>query len=54
VGPSGRQELLLVIRHDATFEVHDCGSCVFVPLIGAGGYAEAHASRPRWPWRWRL
>ncbi len=53
VGMRARQELTLVIRAGGTFETHDCGGCVFVPLIGEGGFAEpagesAQGRRRRW------
>ena len=51
VGPRGRQELILVVRNGDTFERHDCGGCVFVPLIGEAGFGEDTARRRRWPWR---
>ena len=50
VGPRGRQELILVVRNGDTFERHDCGGCVFVPLVGEAGFGEDKARR-RWPWR---
>jgi protein-L-isoaspartate(D-aspartate) O-methyltransferase len=49
VGPRERQELVLVIRHGETLERHDCGGCVFVPLVGASGFSEEEARRRRWP-----
>jgi protein-L-isoaspartate(D-aspartate) O-methyltransferase len=48
VGNQGRQELVLVIRRGETLERHDCGGCVFVPLIGESGFSEEDARR-RWP-----
>jgi protein-L-isoaspartate(D-aspartate) O-methyltransferase len=51
VGPRGRQELILVVRHGDAFERHDCGGCVFVPLVGKAGFSEDVARRRRWPWR---
>ena len=51
VGPRGRQELILVVRNGDAFETHDCGGCVFVPLIGEAGFGEDVARRRRWPWR---
>ncbi len=50
VGPRLRQELVLVIRHGDEFERHDCGACVFVPLVGESGFTE-DAARRRWPGR---
>lgn len=52
VGPRDRQELMLVVRHGDEFEERDCGPCVFVPLVGAGGF-EAAGPRRR-PWFRRL
>ncbi len=52
VGPRDRQELMLVVRHGDDFEERDCGPCVFVPLVGAGGF-EAAGPRRR-PWFRRL
>src|ERR1035437_470395 len=40
VGMRGRQELMLVVRRGDSFEERACGRCVFVPLIGQGGFAE--------------
>lgn len=48
VGPRDRQELMLVVRHGDDFEQRDCGPCVFVPLVGAGGF-ESEGPRRR-PW----
>ena len=39
VGPRRLQRLILVIRNGATFEERDGGACVFVPLVGQGGFA---------------
>ncbi len=38
-GSRGRQELTLVIRHDDTWTERGEGACVFVPLVGAAGFA---------------
>jgi len=52
VGSRDFQELLAVVRHGDDFEERRCGSCVFVPLVGAGGF---DADAPRWrPWLGRL
>jgi len=51
VGPRGLQELILVVRNGDAFERHDCGGCVFVPLVGQAGFAEGTLRRRRWPWR---
>ena len=51
VGPRGLQELVLVVRNGDAFERHDCGGCVFVPLVGQAGFAEGPLRRRRWPWR---
>jgi len=45
VGMRGRQELMLVVRRGDSFEERACGPCVFVPLIGEGGFAEPAAAR---------
>lgn len=50
IGPRQRQELVLVVRRGDGFERHDCGPCVFVPLVGESGFTE-EASRRRWPGR---
>jgi protein-L-isoaspartate(D-aspartate) O-methyltransferase len=42
VGPERRQELRLVVRSGDAVAESRHGSCVFVPLIGAGGFAERH------------
>jgi protein-L-isoaspartate(D-aspartate) O-methyltransferase len=47
VGPRRRQELMLVVRRGDAFERRDCGACVFVPLVGKGGFSEEGARR-RW------
>jgi protein-L-isoaspartate(D-aspartate) O-methyltransferase len=38
VGPRDRQELVLAIRHGNDWEQRSDGPCVFVPLVGAGGW----------------
>ncbi len=38
VGPRDRQELIVVIRHGNDWTQRSEGSCVFVPLVGAGGW----------------
>jgi protein-L-isoaspartate(D-aspartate) O-methyltransferase len=43
VGMRRRQELMLVVRRGESFEERACGQCVFVPLIGEGGFAEPAA-----------
>jgi protein-L-isoaspartate(D-aspartate) O-methyltransferase len=50
IGPRRWQELVLVIRHGDGFESRDCGPCIFVPLVGAGGFTQ-EAARRRWPGR---
>ena len=45
VGPRRRQELVLVVRRGDAFERHECGACVFVPLVGASGFSEEEARR---------
>jgi protein-L-isoaspartate(D-aspartate) O-methyltransferase len=44
VGVRTRQELMLVVRRGERFEERACGPCVFVPLIGEGGFAEPAGS----------
>jgi protein-L-isoaspartate(D-aspartate) O-methyltransferase len=49
VGMRGRQELTLVVRRGDQFEQWPCGQCVFVPLIGEGGFADPEpGSGRRW------
>jgi hypothetical protein len=43
-----------VIRHGSDFEERPCGSCVFVPLVGAGGFDERSSRRRPWFGRLRL
>jgi protein-L-isoaspartate(D-aspartate) O-methyltransferase len=43
VGPRRLQRLILVVRHGNDFEATDTGSCVFVPLVGRGGFAGGRA-----------
>jgi len=50
VGGRRRQELTLVIRRGGAFETHDCGACVFVPLVGESGFSEDWTKR-HWPGR---
>lgn len=38
VGPRDLQQLMLVVRHGNDWLESPHGACVFVPLIGAGGY----------------
>lgn len=40
VGGRKMQELVLVVRSETGFQSFDHGPCVFVPLVGAGGFAE--------------
>jgi protein-L-isoaspartate(D-aspartate) O-methyltransferase len=54
VGSQGLQEMVLVVRHGEDFEEFPCGSCVFVPLVGAGGFDEDEARRRPWFGRLRL
>jgi protein-L-isoaspartate(D-aspartate) O-methyltransferase len=54
VGSVDRQELVLVVRHGDDFEERPCGSCVFVPLVGAGGFDQRASRRRRWFGRLRL
>jgi protein-L-isoaspartate(D-aspartate) O-methyltransferase len=37
-GPRDRQELVLAIRHGNEWKQRSDGPCVFVPLVGAGGW----------------
>ncbi len=39
VGPRDRQILTVVTRHGDEWTEQPDGACVFVPLIGAGGFA---------------
>jgi protein-L-isoaspartate(D-aspartate) O-methyltransferase len=45
IGRRNRQELVLMIRRPEGFASYDCGPCVFVPLVGEGGYAPDHPPR---------
>jgi protein-L-isoaspartate(D-aspartate) O-methyltransferase len=48
VGPRHGQELILVTRAGDDFHERPCGPCVFVPLVGAGGFSdETPGSRSR-------
>ncbi len=38
VGPRDRQKLIVATRHGSDWEQRSAGDCVFVPLIGAGGW----------------
>jgi protein-L-isoaspartate(D-aspartate) O-methyltransferase len=38
VGPRDHQELVLAIRHGDEWDQRSDGPCVFVPLVGAGGW----------------
>ena len=38
VGPRDRQTLIVVTRHGTTWDQRPEGDCVFVPLVGAGGW----------------
>ncbi len=44
-GPLRGQELVVVTRRGESFEERQFGGCVFVPLIGAEGYAEEAGRR---------
>ena len=48
VGARRGQELVLVVRRGDAFETHDCGGCVFVPLVGEQGFSEEAARRSGW------
>jgi protein-L-isoaspartate(D-aspartate) O-methyltransferase len=48
VGSRDRQELLLVVRRGDGFEDRQCGPCIFVPLVGAGGFDEAGSLTRSW------
>jgi len=48
VGSRDRQELLLVVRRGDGFEERRCGPCIFVPLVGAGGFDEAGSPTRAW------
>ncbi len=45
VGRRDQQELMLVVREPDGFHRFDCGPCVFVPLVGEGGFAEQAPAR---------
>jgi protein-L-isoaspartate(D-aspartate) O-methyltransferase len=47
IGPHVRQELMLGLRRGSDMEWHRCGPCVFVPLVGAGGFSEDQSRRRR-------
>jgi protein-L-isoaspartate(D-aspartate) O-methyltransferase len=38
VGDRSRQELMLVVRHGDEWRDRNEGPCVFVPLVGEGGF----------------
>jgi protein-L-isoaspartate(D-aspartate) O-methyltransferase len=38
VGPRDRQILIVVTRHGDEWTERPDGACIFVPLIGAGGF----------------
>lgn len=40
VGPRDRQRLIVVTRHGNDWDERSEGDCVFVPLVGAGGWPE--------------
>jgi protein-L-isoaspartate(D-aspartate) O-methyltransferase len=40
VGPRGRQRLIVATRHGNDWDQRSEGDCVFVPLVGAGGWPE--------------
>ena len=40
IGARDHQELMLVIRGPDGYTQYDCGPCVFVPLVGEGGFRE--------------
>jgi protein-L-isoaspartate(D-aspartate) O-methyltransferase len=40
IGARDHQELILVVRGPDGFAQYDCGPCVFVPLVGDGGFRE--------------
>lgn len=48
VGSRDLQELLTVVRHGDDFEERPCGSCIFVPLVGAGGFDTDWPRRRPW------
>jgi protein-L-isoaspartate(D-aspartate) O-methyltransferase len=51
IGPLRGQNMIQVVRRGDRFEERGFGGCVFVPLIGAEGYAEEAETRSRWSWR---
>lgn len=48
VGPRQIQELVLLVRRGDSLERHDCGGCVFVPLVGESGFSEKEARGHGW------
>jgi protein-L-isoaspartate(D-aspartate) O-methyltransferase len=40
IGMRDHQELVLVVRGPSGFAQYNCGPCVFVPLVGEGGFSE--------------
>ena len=48
VGPRIRQELVLVTRRGDEFAERRAGPCVFVPLVGAGGFTEDPSGPRSW------
>jgi protein-L-isoaspartate(D-aspartate) O-methyltransferase len=40
IGPRDRQRLIVATRHGSEWEHRSAGDCVFVPLVGAGGWPE--------------
>jgi len=54
VGSQGLQEMVLLVRHGEDYEELPSGACVFVPLVGAGGFGESEARRRPFFGRLRL
>ena len=54
VGSPDLQEMVRVVRHGDDFEESPGGACVFVPLVGAGGFGEREARRRPFFGRLRL
>jgi protein-L-isoaspartate(D-aspartate) O-methyltransferase len=48
VGPRHGQELILVTRTGDDFHERSCGPCIFVPLVGAGGFSDETPGGRSW------
>jgi protein-L-isoaspartate(D-aspartate) O-methyltransferase len=52
VGRRDHQELVMLIRDPEGFARFDCGPCIFVPLVGQGGFEAEKEGPSRWFGRW--